>query len=320
MQKKKKFKLFNFLKKRNVKRFIIFFLIAFVFLIISKLSNSYKQNIKLKVSLTQLDNEIVLLNDSLNVVNAYVESNGFALLPYIFNATEPLTLNASNNLVKNEDHFIFNVEEHKYLISEQLGKSYDILTLRPKTLMLPYSKLATKYVPLRLKSDITYTPGFDLQDSLKVSVDSLKIVGAQQALNEIEFISTEAIELMDVKNNIDKLVKVDVSQYQDIEVFPKIISVNGQVSRFTEGTVEVPVSIINKPPNVEINYFPKYVKLTYYVDLERFNTVKPSDFRVECDYLKLKEDQNFFIAEITNKPDFVKRANIKQDRIDFIKL
>ena len=67
-------KISNYLRKKDVKRFSIFFVLAFLFLIFSKLSNDYKQNIALKVELFNLDEEIVVEYDSLNKIIAFVEA------------------------------------------------------------------------------------------------------------------------------------------------------------------------------------------------------------------------------------------------------
>ena len=57
---------------------------AFLFLVISKLSNDYNQSIKLKIQLTNVDDEIIIVNDSLNYLDAVVQAKGFSLVPFLF--------------------------------------------------------------------------------------------------------------------------------------------------------------------------------------------------------------------------------------------
>ena len=65
MATKFKLNISNYLKRTNVKRFIVFFIIAFVFLMFSKFSNDYKQTIILKPSIAlTVDDEIILNDDS----------------------------------------------------------------------------------------------------------------------------------------------------------------------------------------------------------------------------------------------------------------
>ena len=60
--------------------------------------------------------------------------------------------------------------------------------------------------------------------------------------------------------------------------------------------------------------------VSYYVDLERYDSISSKDFVVECNFKDIKDVQTFFVPKVTKKPDFVKRVHIKQKRIDFIKL
>jgi len=320
MNSKKNIKILDHLKKKSVKRFSLFFVIAFVFLIFSKLSNDYKQTIKLKVNLTSIENEILLTNDSANHIIAYVEAKGFSLLPLVFNNSKNIVLNAKKDVTLKSNHFMFDVQKHKYLLEDQLGSSYKLLSVMPDTLLITYSKSASKRVPVVLKQSINYVVGYDLKDDFNFNIDSVKIVGSSSKINKINSISTEDLILKNVQRDIKKRVNLDISDFENIEVFPKTIIVTGEVARFTEGIVEVPISITNKPKSITINYFPKTVSVSYYVDLENYNAIKVSDFNVECDYADIYKQQTYLVPKVVKKPDFVKHINIKQKRIDFIKL
>ena len=320
MNSKKKLNISDYLRRKNVKRFSLFFAIAFVFLIFSKLSNDYKQIIKLKINLTNIQDEIILENDSVNTINAYVEAKGFALIPLMFKNATDITFDAKTDVITKPNQFIFDVQKHQFLIEEQLGKSYEVLSLLPDTLVLSYSKRASKLVPIILNSTINYAVGYDINGDFSFNVDSVKVVGSASEVDKISSLTTEKMELNDVNTDIKQSVRLDVSEFDKIEVFPKSISVSGVVTRFTEGTFEIPIIVTDKPNNVEINYFPKTVTIAYYVDLDNYSSIKATDFSVECSYSDVKDIQTYFVPKIVKKPEFVKRVSIKQKRIDFIKL
>ena len=320
MNSKKNSNILDHLKKKSVKRFSIFFIVAFVFLIISKLSNDYKQNIKLKLNLVNVDDEILIQNDSSNFINAYVEAKGFSLVPLIFNNYKDLIVNAKSDATIKSNHFIFDVQKHKYLIEDQLGNSFQLLSVKPDTLLVSYSKRASKTVPIVLNRSINYAVGYDLKGDFNFDIDSVKIVGSANLVNEINSITTEELILNDVNTNIKQKLNFEILTNGDIEIFPKSVFVSGDVARFTEGTIELPITITNQPNTININYFPKTVTLSYYVDLENYNAVKGSSFSVECNYKDIGENQTYLVPKVVNKPDFIKHINIKQKRIDFIKL
>jgi hypothetical protein len=320
MNSKKKLNISNYLKRKNVKRFSLFFAIASVFLIFSKLSNDYKQTIKLKLNLVNLQDEIILQNDSLNSIDAYVEAKGFSFIPFIFNTTKVIIADAKTDVISKPNHFIFDVQRHRFLIEEQLGTSYKVLSVNPDTLTLVYSKRASKLVPIILNSTINYAVGYDIKDDFELNLDSVKVVGSELELDKISTISTENLVLKEINTNINKTVSLDVSDYDGIEIFPKSVNVKAQIRRFTEGTIEIPITIENKPRTIRINYFPKSVTLSYYVDLDNYKGIVASDFIVECNYTDLEGNQTYFVPKVVKKSEFVKRISIKQKRIDFIKL
>jgi hypothetical protein len=318
MSSKKRLSILDFIKKRNINRFSIFFGISFIFLIFSKLSNDYNQTIKLKIQFSNLAEEIIIDKDTSITIDAIVEAKGFSLVPYIFNNSKTITLNANENITVSEKEFVFRVQENSFLIEKQLGSSYKVRSLKPEVLHIPYSKRASKFVPIELKANINYATGFDIKGNFDLSIDSVKIVGPDEKIANISSVLTNDLKLKNVSSDIN--TSVNMSEINGVEIFPKSINVKAEVKRFTEGKMEVPLTIINKPKDVLINYFPKTVTLLYYVDLESFNQIKASDFLVECDYNEVNEAQTYFTPRVTKLPEFVKRINVKQKRIDFIRL
>ncbi|APY07437.1 hypothetical protein BWZ20_03590 [Winogradskyella sp. J14-2] len=318
MSANKKSNILDWLKKPNINRFGIFLGIAFVFLVFSKFSSDYIQPIKLKIKLSKLQEEIIIKDDTSSIILAMVEAKGFALIPYAFNNTKTIILDADEDIEIKKNEFVFKVQENSFLLEKQLGASYKIRSLKPDILHIPYSKRASKTVPIVLKTKIDYATGFDIKGYFTLSVDSAKIIGPNEIISNISSVLTNDLKLSNVNDDIS--TSVAVSEINSVEIFPKRITVKAEVKRFTEGKIEVPLTIINKPKDILINYFPKTVTLSYYVDLESYNEIKASDFVVECDYNEINEGQTYFIPRVTKLPEFVKRINIKQKRIDFIRL
>lgn len=291
---------------------------AFLFLVISKLSNDYNQSIKLKIQLTNVDDEIIIVNDSLNYLDAVVQAKGFSLVPFLFKDYKLILIDADKDVSTFQNLYLFDVRRHKFLIERQLSKSYKILSLKPDSLFVTYTKRASKFVPVVLNKDIEFSPGYDIFGTHQLNVDSVKIVGSENKIREVSRVVTEELRLSDVKNTINQSLRIE--KIPDIDIFPKQVSVSAEVMKFTEGTIESSIAIVNKPSELEINYFPKNVTISYYVDLDNFKSVQASDFKVECDFALLEEGQSFFIPKVVKKPDFVKRVVLKQKRIDFIKL
>ena len=70
MKPNKNTNILDYFKNKNYKRFSLFFIAAFVLLIFSKLSSDYKQTIKVKVNLINVEDEIIIKNDSTTYIDA----------------------------------------------------------------------------------------------------------------------------------------------------------------------------------------------------------------------------------------------------------
>ena len=144
-----------------------------------------------------------------------------------------------------------------------------------KKISINYEKEYSKKVPVKLNSIITFSPGYDLLKPYKTIPDSVLVVGSQIDLDTINFIDTEVITLNKLQTDFEGVAKLisPTSETQiklsHSDVFTKI-----EVDKFTEGTIEVPVLIKNIPQNVSINYFPKYISVTYYLPLSDYGKFK----------------------------------------------
>lgn len=309
---------FYSLKRRNIKLFGFFLVAASLFLILTKFSEYYTQVIPLEVELINLDDEVVILNDSLNSAQITVKGKGFSLLKYMFDGIVPIELDAKTEVFSKEKKLFWDISNKKYKLTKEFGKDIEILSIRPDTLTFNFDVLSSKKVPVILNTSISYALGYDIVDKLRLSQDSVKIIGTKKVLDSINNIKTELFTLKNVSKNVSKSIsfKEEISQ---IEIIPNKIEINGIVKRFTEGKVTIPIRLINAPLNKKVNYFPKTIDVLYYVDLDNFKKIRPKDFIVTCDFKNLEyEDSASLDVELTKVSPLVKRASIMQDRIEFI--
>jgi hypothetical protein len=123
-------------------------------------------------------------------------------------------------------------------------------------------------------------------------------------------------EVTDTINSVIRLKKLDNNK---IKFSDQMITVSAKVEKFTEGTLEVPITIVNKPLDVSINYFPKSISVSYYVSLNNYKSIKPTDFKVECDFAEIDNSiKTFFTPKLVKTPELVKNARLKQNKVEFI--
>ena len=302
-------------KKLNV--FSLFFLLAFLFLVLSKLSKTYTQTVTFKTNYVNVPENKVINTSGDQKLEVLISSLGFNLLPYYFHA-KTLDIDFEKDVTSKNGHYLWISNVSKYTIEKQLGKSIKIISIKPDTLKFLFESLETKIVPIELDSKVTFASGYDMLFQLKTLPDSIRVIGSKSTLNKIQSIKTELFKRNDVNSEImDSVTLIIPKTNSELKLSQNKVKVAGLVEKFTEGTIDVPVSIINLPDNVKINYFPKEVSVSYYVPLSNYKNIKDLDFKIVCDY-NLISKNTFFRPVLAKIPKEIKSAKMKQDKIEFI--
>lgn len=311
-----KSKLLSSIKNKRINVFLLFLLFAFVILIISKLSKTYTDTIPFKVEKVNIPQEYVILDDSVHM-NITLKTHGFRWLKYYF--THPkVTVDFKNDIHKTEEAFVYN-KTKAYLNNTQFDKDVEILNIAPDRLAFRYGVNLVKKVPVKIKADVQYALGFNASDEIHVEPDSVVVIGADVLVSKIKFLETEAKQFKEVRTDLNEPLKLKFPEKtSELQYSVTQVHLKAKVEKFTEGTLKIPVQVINTPKNSVVNYFPKEVNVSYFVSLNNFERITKQDFQVICDFKKLHNDQNFLTPELIKVPELVKHSKISKQRIEFI--
>lgn len=298
--------------------FLLFLILALLFSVLSKLSVRYTQTFTFKVKPIGVPESNVIISDTSNVMKITMTSFGFKQLKYHF--IDPEIEIDFRDLNKTKTNYVWTKQNGFLGIARQFDANVSVENITPDTMLFRYDVNAVKMVPLALNSDITYTPGYDLVDEFQLTPDSIKVIGPKVLLDSIVEVKTEKLELEDINNNIQQDINLDLPDVTTKGVsFSEVKTlVTGNVERFTEGTISVPVNVVNVPSNIEINYYPKRIPVVFYTSLSNFKAISSSSFIVECDYNSLNQANTFLIPQIVQKPSQVKSAKLDVKRVEFI--
>ena len=318
MLTKLKTKVLKSIKNKKLNVFGLFFLLTFMFLAITKLSKKYTDDITLDITFVNLPKQTVITLDSLPKCNTVVSAYGFNLLFYHFKK-HTIPVDFDNDVYIKDSAYVWEVSKFKHKISAQLGLSAEVISLEQETIWFPFETLSSKKVPVVLNSKINFKPGYDILNHITIVPDSVDVIGSTSEISEISKVETEVLNLKDVTDSINKMIFLRKSDNPNVKYSKNEVKVSAKVEKFTEGTLEVPVTIVNKPLEVNINYFPKAVTVSYYVSLNDYKTIKPLDFKVECDFSEIENSNKaFFVPKLVKSPELVKNVRLKQNRVEFI--
>jgi hypothetical protein len=207
----------------------------------------------------------------------------------------------------------------KHKIVGLLGNSAEVISFDQDTIRFPFETLSVKKVPVVLNSKVTFKSGYDILNHFTIQPDSVNVVGSKSDILEITKAETELLSLKNVSDTINTMMLLKKPESKNVTFSVNEVKISAKVEKFTEGTLEVPISIVNKPLDVSINYFPKLITVTYDVSLNNFKNIKPMDFKLECDFSEIENTNNaFFVPKLVKIPELVKNVRLKQNKVEFI--
>lgn len=303
-------------KKINV--FLLFVAVSFLILVLTKLSKIYTNTIAFSIAKTNVPEAFVVHTDSLHKLNITLKASGFELFKYYF-TTPKVAIDMSTINRKNDSVLLWKRQNNYAHFNNQFNKDVEVVSVVPDSLSFKLDVNEIKLVPVVLNSKINLKSGYDIVDNYTLTPDSVKVIGPSKMLLTINYIQTLPLQLNDVKTDIDANIALQLPELNnDVKINTKRVNVKAKVNTFTEGVVNIPISVINVPKGLKINYFPKEVSVSYYTSLEQFKQVSANDFKVVCDYNNLVNEQTFLIAKLEQKSKFVKNAKLNQNRIEFV--
>ncbi|WP_250432636.1 CdaR family protein [Hanstruepera flava] len=318
MTNKLKDKLIKSVKSKRINIFLMFLLLSFVILILTKLSKTYTNTIAFDIVEVNVPETDVIINDSTPILNISLKTKGFNFLKFYFNKPK-IALDFSENISKTNGMYVWNNQTAFSNIIAQFDKDVEIVNLNPDTLWFKYDENDIKKVPVVLNSDIKFKLGYDILKGFELSPDSVKVVGPKSVLSEIHHIETDTLQLNQVSSEIKSKVSLKLSEENNqLKFTPKEVLVSASVEKFTEGKLKVPIEVVNIPDSIKIKYFPKTVMVSYYTSLTNFKSVKSENFKVECNFNDVDDTQSYFVPRIIKKPEGVRNLKINLKQIEFI--
>ena len=310
-------KLSKLYKSKKVNILIAFSLLALLFSLLTKLSKDYTRTISFNVDMLNVPEEQIILKDSLHKINVTLTTYGFNLLKYYF--VDPTLQVDFAKLKKKSNYYLWTKNNEFQNIANQFNASTKINGISPDSIKFNYDTYFVKSVPIILNKEVTFASGFDIDGSYQLQPDSIKVIGAKSVIDTITNIETMTFSLKDVNSDINSSIQLKISKgNSDIKYSEDKVTVKGTIKKFTEGSFLVPVSVINLPENVNIKYFPKEIEVIFYTSLDYYKTISENNFRIECDFSQVTDENSKLIPKIKKQPDSVRNVRLGTKSIEFI--
>ena len=307
----------NLVQGKRLNVFVLFLVLSFLISLLVKLSNTYTQTLKFELVPTQLLSNEVLISNASKSIKVTLSGKGFELLKYYIYS--PKIEVDFSQLNKDKALYYWTERSQFEHIINYFDEKVTLKSINPDTILYPYDRQFIKKIPVEIAVKSSFAVGYDLVQPFRSDPDSITLMGPESVLKSINAVRTKTTKFNAVNTTINKVVGLDIkNKSNQLTYSHKKVSIHAEVDKFTEGTVSVPVTIVNVPENLTINFFPKEIRVLFYTSLKAYNSVKAHQFSVECDFNALTTDNKYLNPLLVTQPKTVKTAKLETTEFEYV--
>ncbi|WP_373057477.1 CdaR family protein [Zunongwangia sp. H14] len=299
-----------------MKTFSVFLFFSALTWLLVQLSKEYTQIVQVPLTYINAPLDKSLSAEKPQEVDMRLHEQGFYILYYrIFRPK--LTIDLAKTEVDG-NHLVYEIENNRNAISEELGIDFDNATFLDSEIQIPFQPKQERRIAVVPNINVNYAVGYSAGEGVQLEPDSVTVSGPKSIIDTLQSVPTLPINRNNINRDITGQVKLDTTHLGMLSFYRDEVGYSLEVEKFTEGSVQIPVEVRNVPESLNLAYFPKKILVYYQVNLEDYDRVKPSSFKVVCDFKNVNEGEDYFLAQLVEKPDFVNNIRLSERKIQFV--
>ena len=200
----------NFLLSKRSREFLVFLLFVFLsfsFWLLLVLNDEYETEVSIPFRMKNVPENVVLTSELPQDLKVGVKDRGTVLVNYLLGQTfYPVTIDFEDYSDKgNQVRFLSRTLGKR--ISSQFNQSTKLLSIKPDTLELIYTRAKAKKVPVRLRGEVKAERQFYISD-IVYSPDSVMVYAPNEILDTITAAYTENLYLEQVADTTYRRVNL----------------------------------------------------------------------------------------------------------------
>ena len=302
-------------RKANLRVFITILLATATISVMIKLNRNFTFSVNIPLTFQNLSDDLILKSSSAQSVEVTGKASGYDYFKYRFlSQSFPIDLSA---LSRKNNRFFYAFNTENDALKGSLTGS-EITAFKPDTVFFDLDQNFEKRVPVKVNKELTYAAGYGSLEGIVLKPDSVLVRGPKTEIDSITRVVSK-IKLEDVRSDQEGNLPVSLSEKIPlIEITPSTVHYALKVDKFTEGTVTVPLQLLNVPSGVSAKVFPKRINVIFNVNLDNYEQVKSSDFRVVVDFKETDSTSTSLTPQVAQAPDFVRDIRLSESTVQYL--
>lgn len=307
----------NGINRKRTNIFLIFLACSALIWLISKLSETYTERTSFAIDYVNPPDSLLFANASKESVGVRLSANGFQL--FYFNMSKKAIRIDLSQVRSRGGRYYVAKENYRSQIEGQLPGNMDLIELDEDTLYVKFDKLHSKEIPVVPDITLELASNHLLEGELKVEPPSIEIKGPESEISEVTEILTVSRTLSNVSEDFQ--MTLDLARWASLTnttYSQNTVEVQGNVFRFSEQVLDIPVKVVNVPEGVEVRTFPNTISALCKARIDRLKNLRPQDFELVADFEMVEEGKQELEVVLIKKPDDVYDAQLGENKVEFI--
>ncbi|MBN2806003.1 MAG: YbbR-like domain-containing protein [Prolixibacteraceae bacterium] len=314
----------NFNLKKNNRPLIFFvcFMIATALWLVNAMGKRYETVISMPIHYTKLPPNKVLVKAPPSSIEIKMEATGFTLLRHQIKLTiNPLNFNVmafTNNMMVKPGQSFFKVGSDQFLpqFSRQVSSEIKLIDISPDSLEFEFDLVVNELKPVSQLFELQFENQYFLYDSITFTPDSVMVNGPKSLVSSIDKVYAKPLKFKKLNTSLEKIVTLE--SIDQLDIFPRKVTVKIPVSQYTEYNEKIIVSKFNVPDSLNLVTLPGKIDVNCLVALTDFKSISPTSFIIGVDYNDLQADRQVLPLKIYSHPAHVKMLKISPVEVKYL--
>lgn len=295
--------------------FAIFLLFSSLMWFLTKLSQTHTYKVAFNVDYENVPEEKLLLNHPIDNLDVIVTTTGFKLFNYNF-FKKDLKIDLSTYEDPGRGFYILESD-----LEEEIRNQYSDLVLKrvlADTIHILYGINKEKFVKIIPKLNLSFESDYELYDAVKITPDSMWILGPENVVDSISTINTVEYIGENISENINTTLNIETPNHsEDITFQLKTVEIEIKVEKFSEKIIEAPIVVNKVPDSLSVRTFPLTTNILVKAALKDLKNISADDFIVSCDFDAASE-QSKLDLNIEQSPNIKGDFKLQLEKVEFL--
>ena len=283
--------------------------------LISALSEQHTAKVAVYLSYKDTGPLQYLENAKPQKIHAQFTGNGFRLM---WARMFPQTLSiAAHEIALEDETYLLTPKKFQTYVENHFDGSLAVYSKNMSAIQTPIRSATRRLLAVRMIDSVALKAGYDWTSNYIYTPDSVYVSGAGAAVSKLEYAYVSHGLSTAISENFDLMCGLVSDNNQLLKWSQEQIRVQRSVTRFTEHNLRVPIALIQPHQEQEIELMPRYAEVFFSVPLSQIKNIKPTDFKVVCDYT-INTDSGFLPVTVLESPNQVRILRVSPTEAKFL--